>query len=274
VQNLTTPSQDGWTLWPSTYLTGHQVVDTPTPALSNGYVAKQPLNVGNPGGICVSTKPIGPITFGSSDTAIETYVWMNAGNSSSMYGGFNFASQNNPAYSGSIGLVAAEAGMFSPNGQLRVKWLPNNYGNPSGGSGKVYEAYWGQTSLTWGNWYELKGVMDFSVPGVQVSWSIRDITNGETSFTPIVFDKYDVALSPPYPIITPNVTSMNMGLTPTGGLYTVNGMNLFSQRGSSYNIYWDNFRLDDPKVIPEPSTLALLAGGLIGLLAYAWRKRK
>jgi len=26
--------------------------------------------------------------------------------------------------------------------------------------------------------------------------------------------------------------------------------------------------------IPEPSTLALLAGGLVGLLAYAWRKRK
>jgi hypothetical protein len=28
------------------------------------------------------------------------------------------------------------------------------------------------------------------------------------------------------------------------------------------------------KVVPEPSTLALLAAGLIGLLCYAWRKRK
>ena len=27
-------------------------------------------------------------------------------------------------------------------------------------------------------------------------------------------------------------------------------------------------------VVPEPGTLALLAAGLIGLLAYAWRKRK
>ena len=26
--------------------------------------------------------------------------------------------------------------------------------------------------------------------------------------------------------------------------------------------------------VPEPSTLALLACGLVGLLAYAWRKRK
>ncbi|MBU4273117.1 MAG: PEP-CTERM sorting domain-containing protein [Planctomycetes bacterium] len=33
----------------------------------------------------------------------------------------------------------------------------------------------------------------------------------------------------------------------------------------------DNFKLT---VIPEPSTLALLATGLIGLLCYAWRKRK
>jgi hypothetical protein len=27
-------------------------------------------------------------------------------------------------------------------------------------------------------------------------------------------------------------------------------------------------------VVPEPSTLALLAGALLGLIAYAWRKRK
>ena len=27
-------------------------------------------------------------------------------------------------------------------------------------------------------------------------------------------------------------------------------------------------------VVPEPGTLALLAGGLFGLIAYAWRKRK
>ena len=28
------------------------------------------------------------------------------------------------------------------------------------------------------------------------------------------------------------------------------------------------------EAVPEPSTFALLATGLIGLLAYAWRKRK
>ncbi|MBU4272624.1 MAG: PEP-CTERM sorting domain-containing protein [Planctomycetes bacterium] len=32
--------------------------------------------------------------------------------------------------------------------------------------------------------------------------------------------------------------------------------------------------LDNVRVIPEPGTLALLATGLVGLLCYAWRKRK
>ena len=27
-------------------------------------------------------------------------------------------------------------------------------------------------------------------------------------------------------------------------------------------------------VVPEPSTIALLTTGLLGLLAYAWRKRR
>ena len=28
------------------------------------------------------------------------------------------------------------------------------------------------------------------------------------------------------------------------------------------------------EIIPEPSTITLLAGGMIGVLAYAWRKRR
>ena len=36
--------------------------------------------------------------------------------------------------------------------------------------------------------------------------------------------------------------------------------------------YIDNVKLS--VATPEPSTLALLATGLLGLLAYAWRKRR
>jgi hypothetical protein len=46
----------------------------------------------------------------------------------------------------------------------------------------------------------------------------------------------------------------------------------FEQAGS-INLVCDNMRMSSA-VVPEPGTLALLATGLIGLLAYAWRKRK
>lgn len=41
--------------------------------------------------------------------------------------------------------------------------------------------------------------------------------------------------------------------------------------GANYG-WMDNFQIGAP--IPEPSTLALLAAGAIGMLVYAWRKRK
>jgi hypothetical protein len=270
-QNLI--GQDGWKLWPATYLTGHQVVASPTPALSNGNVLKQPLNIGNPGGICVTTRPIGPFTFTSADTAIEQSFWLNAGQTSSIYGGITFSTQSSPGTGSSLALATGENNQFPPGNPLRVKVLPNNYGNPAGGSGKVYDAYISQTNLTFGDWYEFKGVMDFSVPGIQVSWYMRDVTLGQTDFSLITFDKYDVALSPPYPIKTPNMTSLNMAMPANGdGSYTANAVTVMSQRGSSYNVYADNFKLVNP--VPEPSTLALFGLGLTGLLAYAWRKRK
>ena len=49
--------------------------------------------------------------------------------------------------------------------------------------------------------------------------------------------------------------------------------------GSLGTVYFGGCRgaesyFDEPFTVPEPSTLALFATGLIGLLAYAWRKRK
>jgi hypothetical protein len=47
---------------------------------------------------------------------------------------------------------------------------------------------------------------------------------------------------------------------------------MFDMEGQSYI---DNVRIDDGSVpVPEPSTSALLTAGLIGLLAYAWRRRR
>lgn len=50
------------------------------------------------------------------------------------------------------------------------------------------------------------------------------------------------------------------------------GIRFYKSNGST-EIEADNFRLDG-SAIPEPGTLALLASGMLGLLAYAWRKRR
>jgi hypothetical protein len=42
----------------------------------------------------------------------------------------------------------------------------------------------------------------------------------------------------------------------------------------STGAYMDNIRVTATSPVPEPSTLVLLSTGLIGLVAYAWRKRR
>lgn len=57
--------------------------------------------------------------------------------------------------------------------------------------------------------------------------------------------------------------SSNAGVTCTGELITT------TEGG---NGYLGSFTA--PAAVPEPSTLALVVSGLVGLLAYAWRKRR
>jgi hypothetical protein len=101
------------------------------------------------------------------------------------------------------------------------------------------------------SWYDVRLIINFST--LKGSIEYCNLTAGQTTYTPDSLLK-DKALG-----------------IPVAGSYTLTGLRFRAQGGT----WIDNFKLNDPNyVIPEPSTLALLAAGLVGLLAYAWRKRR
>ncbi|NLF07813.1 MAG: PEP-CTERM sorting domain-containing protein, partial [Pirellulaceae bacterium] len=227
---------------------GLEVVYPAPDAINNSVVIKHGLQYNNSPGFAGNWKNIGSFTFTSADTAIEQYAMVRFGTPKAMFFGFEFEGQfdnslPNTEYSGGWGKMKI-------TDDKKIAWV-DVLGT---------ETKYTSGELVPNNWYELKGVMDFSVPGGQITMHYRDVTFGTDwveAFTA------PMELKPTYDGGEPTYTISSIGIMSQGRAQDI---------PAGYELYYDNFRLVNP--IPEPSTLALLAAGMVGLLCYAWRKRK
>lgn len=179
-----------------------------------------------------------PLTFTAADTAVGVNFLVYANHGRSTFG-LMWDNTDNDLW-GSWG--AANPDGLGPYTRFRK------------GDGSIVNG----DSLQYGHWYEVQLTMDFSQIGGRLNYEYKDLTTGETEFTTDgTFADYD------------------MQLTPTAGVYTANGIiTRLEPESSSYykEQHLDNITIVNP--VPEPSTMALLFAGAVGLLAYAWRKRK
>ncbi|MBN1394910.1 MAG: PEP-CTERM sorting domain-containing protein [Pirellulales bacterium] len=241
-------SQDSWTLMtPGWGATSHLAVgdvvgadENTSKAVYRDTAVHNGTNVGD-----YRLWSEGPVSFTSTDTAItQSFQLKLAGgeNREGVVGGASFYGAN--YYYNMVFGADCAAGAASGRLHLRNSSAIETYGD----------------SISVNKWYEVKLVMDFSTAGGLGTLWYRDME------TPgAVWTKDGTIVDKPLGIAQK-----------TPGVYEVTGLKyrIFEYTLSTSQIGWaDNYKLDDPKV-PEPSTLALLATGLIGLLAYAWRKRK
>jgi hypothetical protein len=90
----------------------------------------------------------------------------------------------------------------------------------------------------------------------------------------IVFGDLSTSSLTDYSVTIPTVQSGDFYKNQAIGVWIQTTYQMTSEGVDPHNTYWlvDNVRVTE--AIPEPSTIVLLAAGLLGLLAYAWRRRR
>ncbi|NLF09635.1 MAG: PEP-CTERM sorting domain-containing protein [Pirellulaceae bacterium] len=118
-----------------------------------------------------------------------------------------------------------------------------------------------------GHWYDVKAVMDFTQlcsdgeTYGKLTYKYLDVTAGDTEYT-----------------IDGTFNNVDM-FVPLNGSGKVQSNGIFAYTKAyddnyQQTQYIDNISVVRSEQIPEPGTLALLAAGMIGLLAYAWKRRR
>ncbi len=192
-----------------------------------------------------------PLIFTSADTAIEFHLDGYGDRGSASNERSNWAATM--MWEGTDTLRELYVGIYS---QFAKSYLSTYYRD-----GNQVLRY--GDSLVSGDWYEVKVVMDFSqmcsddTTYGKLTYYYRNLTEGETEFTADgTFQDVDMYLA-----------ADGLGQFQSNGVCAfVTSYDVPQQQGI------DNISIIDP--VPEPSVLALLATGLVGLLCYAWRKRK